>query len=386
MKGVEARANSIRVSFWHQNRRCRETLLVDGAPMMPTPGNVRYAARLVIDIEKQVRNGVFDYRATFPESKKNSHPSDRRDGNELFYDLIDRWFSLLELKPSTRRQYRRHKELFWKVHLPNKPIRHFVHSDIKQALQKGTWSSNKSRNNQLSIIRSVFNLALLDRQIQQNPCEGLSYASVQTKAPDPFSQTEVQMILAELRAKFEEPIVNFVQFQFYSGLRTSEAIALDWSRVDLHRKEIMVDSVNVYGEEQDSTKTMSARKVRLNSEASAAIERQKPYTFESASKVFNDPHYNAPWRYQRITDSTFWTVTLKRLGLRHRRPYNMRHTYATLALMAGVNPAYMARQMGHSLEVFFKVYADWIDGEGDDREIAKLERAIMQCVPNLSPD
>ena len=194
------------------------------------------------------------------------------------------------------------------------------------------------------------------------------------------------MILAELRAKFEVPIVKFVQFQFFSGLRTSEAIALDWSRVDLHRKEIIVDSVNVYGEEQDSTKTMSARKVRLNSEASAAIERQKPYTFENASKVFNDPHYNAPWRYQRITDSTFWTVTLKRLGLRHRRPYNIRHTYATLALMAGVNPAYMARQMGHSLEVFFKVYADWIDGEGDDREIAKLECAIMQCVPNLSPD
>ena len=49
--------------------------------------------------------------------------------------------------------------------------------------------------------------------------------------------------------------------------------------------------------------------------------------------------------------------------------------------MAGVNPAYMARQMRHSLEVFFKVYADWIDGEGDDREIAKLERAIGQCAP-----
>jgi integrase len=29
--------------------------------------------------------------------------------------------------------------------------------------------------------------------------------------------------------------------------------------------------------------------------------------------------------------------------------------------MAGVNPAFMARQLGHSLDMFFKVYAKWID-------------------------
>ena len=52
--------------------------------------------------------------------------------------------------------------------------------------------------------------------------------------------------------------------------------------------------------------------------------------------------------------------------------------------MAGVNPADMARQMGHSLEVFFKVYADWIDGDGDDREIAELEDAIQKTISVLS--
>lgn len=146
----------------------------------------------------------------------------------------------------------------------------------------------------------------------------------------------------------------------------------------------MVDRVNVYGEEQGSTKTMSARKVRLNSEAVTALERQKTITFDEGGKVFNDPRSGAPWKYHDITDSNYWSSTLKRLGLRHRRPYNTRHTYATLALMAGVNPAYMARQMGHSLEVFFKVYADWIDGDGDDREIAKLEDAIQKTIPILS--
>lgn len=44
--------------------------------------------------------------------------------------------------------------------------------------------------------------------------------------------------------------------------------------------------------------------------------------------------------------------------------------------MVGVNPAFMARQLGHSLDMFFKVYAKWIDGQHDEREMAKIEAAI----------
>lgn len=48
--------------------------------------------------------------------------------------------------------------------------------------------------------------------------------------------------------------------------------------------------------------------------------------------------------------------------------------------MASVNPGYMARQMGQSLEMFFKVDVDWLDGDDDDREIAKIEQAIKALV------
>jgi integrase len=56
----------------------------------------------------------------------------------------------------------------------------------------------------------------------------------------------------------------------------------------------------------------------------------------------------------------FWQATLKRLGVRYRRPYNLRHTYATLGLMNGLKPAFMARQLGDSLEMSYKAYAKWI--------------------------
>jgi integrase len=366
------------VLFSYQGKQRKEPVKVDGQVLAPTPANIKYASRLVTEVRQQIAAGTFDYRNTFPDSTQAPDPEPvGRTGDELFFDLIDRWWNLLELKPSTKSQYRQQKENFWKVHLPNKAIKEFVHSDIKAALRKGTWKSNKSRNNQLSIIRGVFELAIMDKQIKENPCAGLEYADVQQRGPDPFSLAEVRKILASVAENYNEQLLNYLQFQFFSGLRTSEAIALTWSNVDVNKGEILVDAVNVYDEEQDSTKTSTSRVVKLPREALAAVLSQKRFTANS-SKVFHDPYYNEPWLYHRITRAAFWSTTLKRLGIRHRRTYNTRHTYATIGLMAGVNPAFMARQLGHSLDMFFKVYAKWIDGQHDERELVKIEAAIKE--------
>lgn len=50
-----------------------------------------------------------------------------------------------------------------------------------------------------------------------------------------------------------------------------------------------------------------------------------------------------------------WCPTIKALGIRDRVA---RHTFATLCLMAGMNPAYVSRQMGHiNAKMFFETYS-----------------------------
>ncbi len=71
--------------------------------------------------------------------------------------------------------------------------------------------------------------------------------------------------------------------------------------------------------------------------------------------------------------------------MRYRRPYNTRNTYATVALMAGVNPAHMANQLGHSTDVFFKDYPSWISNQQDMSEMAKIEVKLNKVNPDLSP-
>lgn len=72
---------------------------------------------------------------------------------------------------------------------------------------------------------------------------------------------------------------------------------------------------------------------------------------------------------------------LKQLGIRHRRAYNTRHTYATMLLMAGVNLHFVANQLGHSPIMTATVYAKWISGEADRAELAKLDTRADTFVP-----
>ena len=86
---------------------------------------------------------------------------------------------------------------------------------------------------------------------------------------------------------------------------------------------------------------------------------------------------NRAWHDERSQRDHYWRPALRRTGIRWRRPYNTRHTYATSALAAGVNPAYISRQMGHkNAQMLFKVYAKWIDGADRGREKAKLEALL----------
>ncbi len=148
--------------------------------------------------------------------------------------------------------------------------------------------------------------------------------------------------------------------------------------VDMASGTALIAEALVRGVHKDRTKTNVARTIKLNSRATDALQRQRAHTQLAGGAVFNDPRFGKPWVDERAFRRSFWTPTLKRLGIRYRRPYNMRHTYATVMLMAGMNPAFCARQLGHSVEMFHRTYAKWLDGEQNDREMERLEASIAR--------
>jgi integrase len=379
--GVELREKSIRVRFEWRGKQRKETLYIGDEPMAPTPANVKYAKRLVAEIKQKISNGAFDYAAHFP---KSPHADEPEEGVPMLHDIMDKFLRLYAGKASTKRQYSTRMTSFWKKAMKNRPISEVRYSDILTALGTGTWKSGKSRNNELSLIKGVFELARRDKLITENPCDEVERAGYQKPAPDPFDVREAQQIIAHIRERRHTQVANFVQFMFFTGLRTSEGIALRWGDIDLQKKEMLIDGANVYDEESETTKTYESRMVRLSSMAMDAIERQRAHTQLAGEHVFHDPKTGAPWSYAKITDTrSFWSAALKKLGIRYRRPYNMRHTYATIGLMSGVKPGFMAAQLGHSLRMFFTTYAKWIGGADDDREMDKIEAGLAENSPKI---
>ncbi|MEX3914811.1 DUF3596 domain-containing protein [Paraburkholderia sp. BR10872] len=373
--GVEIREKSIRLHFTIDGKRQRPTLMVDGRPLAPTPANIKYANRLIIEICERIRTDTFSFVEYFPASGGT--------GNLTVESWLNSWIATQRIEDSTRKGYAAAIN-FWcgaasdevGNKIGPKSIKSLRLTHILTAIASRSYLSGKTINNYMNVLRQALALAVEEKLIPTNPALKVPKAKHQKSPPDPFSREESERIIAEALRAHAGHVHNMIEFWFWTGLRTSEILGLDWRNVDLASGSILVASTVVNGKEKDHTKTAVARTVILNSRALAAIKRQRALTQVTGGRVFHDPRHNKPWRAEDTFLHTYWERMLKRIGMRYRRPYNMRHSYATAMLMAGMTPAFCARQMGHSVEMFLSTYAKWLDGSQNEIEMARLEASL----------
>lgn len=362
---VDVRPKSIRLRFTLKGVAHRPTLRDDdGVPMPPVANNIRYASRLATEIQQLIDADKFLLSDYFPDAAALDLVT--------LADHLDTWFSTLRVAPSTLAGYGSAMN-FWKKALGDKPLAELSVTDVRTALASRKTLSGKTINNYTSVLRDALALALTDGLIQRNVVDDVTAAKWQRQPPDPFSTTEVAVILADMHGNVPGPVCDMVEFWFFTGLRTGELFGLRWSNVDLKAGTILVSESTVLGEHRDSTKTGVARTVALTSRALAALERQLIFKGLGDGYVWLMPGTCEPWTDERAFRCVYWEPALQRLGVRYRRPYCMRHTYATMMLMSKATPAWCARQLGHSIQMFLGTYSKWIDGDQNSRELAGLE-------------
>lgn len=379
--GVEIRGDTMRISFYYEGKRCRPMLKMGDEPMKPNKANLAYAKRLAAEIKAKIKAGEFVMAEYFPEAGEA--------GPTTLAKALDTHLATLA-DSSTKDGYNAAAN-FWKnasyhdtdmsLKLGAVPLRQVKLSYILTALARRFDLSGKTINNYVSVLRSALDLAVKDKILHENPAKEVPSAKWQRDPPDPFTPEERDKILSFLQAKSPGQVANMVRFWMWSGLRTSELLGLRWANVDFASGTVLVREAKV-AKKRKGTKTGITRTVRLNSEAKAALVAQKAQTFLKGAEVFQDPRHGEEWDTEANFRKVFWTPMLKALGIRYRRPYQCRHTYATVMLHAKMNPAMCAKQLGHDVKVFLTIYAKWIEGEADDREMALLESAIS---PKMVP-
>ena len=358
--GVRAATpSSVEIDFYYRGARCRERL-----KLQPSARNLRFAENLLGQIRVEIQKGTFDYAFHFPKSARAARFTRQPGGFALISIALEAWFEekARELEHSTLAGYRRIIDNVLVPFCGTDQLRDFNRTRGKELIASLGAVTAKRINNVLGPLRGVFDDAVDAGQLPANPLDGIKIKRRSKLADhdevDPFTPEEVRAILAACQdAEFR----NYCQFNFSTGLRTSEMIGLQWPDLDFVGGTMRVRRAFVMGKMKAPKTDAGVRSVELLAPAIAALTAQKAHTFLAGVTVFHNPRTGEPWAGDRQVRNEHWTKVLKRAGVRYRYPYQMRHTFASQALSAGENVLWVAKQMGHKdWTVTAKKYARWI--------------------------
>lgn len=349
---------------------------------------MQVAARIRAEILNAIARGEFtdaDYAKHFPDSPylKAKGFNVETDGDE-FETVAMLWLKLTgaDRAETTNKEYLNALKCHFFPTFGEKRIKTITYEQLLSDLAETEFKSPKTFNNIMTPARGLFAWCVMTNRIATDPTLAIAFREVQKPQPDPFELDEVEAILAHVAANYDEQWFNYFEFAFFSGVRPSEQIALQWPKLDLRRGSARIDTALVR-KISKGVKNHESRDVELPARALAALTRQKKYSQLANEHVFLNPATRKAFADTSAPQEKVFQPTLRKLQIRPRDARNTRHTFATIGLMAGANPAYMAKQLGHSLEMFFTVYTKWIDGADRSRERGKID-AFSSSAPQSS--
>lgn len=388
-RGVHIRTHrsgnaTLGVHFVYARLNCREPLALEA-----TPANIRYAANLVGEIKNAIARKTFVYADYFPDSARAGHATPA--GRDTIGDRLRAYFAdckraveLGNMSASSLASYRKvingHLLPKWN----DKRLRDLTIAETREWVMQLA-GTRKTINNILIPLRAVLDDAATDEEIPFSPLDKLPLDRILGKttkrsdyAPEPFSAGEVRKILA---AAGDDR--TLFQAAFFTGVRTSELLGLQWSSVDLDDGRIRIERARVAHVEQERTKTLAGKRVlELMPPALRALHDQAPATREAGQHVFT--LHGKPW----ISDKRVrlhWVAALKRAEVTYRNPYQTRHTFATMMLALGESPLRVASLLGHATtEMVTRHYGRWI-GSDSATVRAEWEALIVELAPMNFP-
>lgn len=412
--GVEVHGESLRIWFIYQGKRVRENL---GVP--DTPKNRRMAGELRSSVCFAIKTGTFNFMTQFPNSANAEKFGIVRKQITLL-ELKKKWLGLKEMELSLGTLGRYDCQLTTTIETlgEHRNICSLNTEDILNARkellhgwQKVRRSSNlKSKkgrsvptvNCYMACLGGMLGFAYKSGYVGTDLMAGISPLAKERPNPDPLTSDEYHRVLAACPTlQFR----NMVIFAVNTGVRHGELSALAWEDVDTTNWTVTVSrNYSLKGNFTLPKTTSGIRTIQLTKPAIDALKEQMALT--RMMKSHNVSVSLREYKKQRTDECTFifspsvtsmngkktmcyvpgsinsaWRSILRRAGIRHRRAYETRHTFACWALAAGANPNFVAHQMGHSsAQMLYSVYGKWMTENNHD-QVGLLNATFEQNAP-----
>ena len=328
--------------------------------------------KLLKRIEAEILLNSFNYKTYFPESKMAVHfeqmtkkKSEYKFDSRLFMSSAKDWFTEKEheWRNSHRKNIRQTLDSHILPEFGEMSLDQITKSEILTFRSKLTKPAPERRRrkglsaSRINHIMTPLQMILTDASEKYdftNPWKNISPLKVPKSDVDPFDLDEVQLIINSVRSSFK----NYYTVRFFTAMRPAEIDGLMWKYVDFKRRQILIRETIVDGEMVYVKNDGSFREIAMSQPVYDALKTQNEVTGKQ-TYVFCSS-VGTPLVHKQVTRYV-WHPLLRFLGLKARRPYQTRHTAATIWLAAGEAPEWIARQMGHSsTEMLFTIYSRFV--------------------------
>lgn len=330
-KGIRPHGKRIRIRFNKNGRTYRHSIEVKD-PWSKSA--FARALRVKKEIESKINLGLPIFES--------------EDGVTVtFSEGAQSYLEQIDVEYSTALSYKKMINRYWIPIFGNRLINEILPADVNREVKKLP-VSRKTQRNALCPLRGIFDWAVQSGYALINPCLSIHIRKHVKPPQDPFTQREKDKILgaaAKLYGANHQRLVYYTLL-FETGMRPSEALALTWT--DYDGKFLSINKTIVCGKHKSSTKNHENRKVYVTQRLRSVLN--KHVTRFEAKSVF--VHSKGGPYLNNTTLDLHWRKILIEAKIRYRRPYNCRHTYASIGLSAGLEPAFLAGQLGHTIDVF----------------------------------
>lgn len=403
---VRPETGNLYLDIFYRGQRCREqTSLPD------TPANRRSVEALANRIARAIATGSFEYRSFFPDSPRAAqfsapHAASRQgDGGAdppkslpaaaasapTFGEFAETWFD--ENKPRWRKTHADTIRGTLDQHiLPSfreRGLFDITRADLlafrgelgKLTKKNGEALSPSRINHIMTPLRMLFAEAS-ERHEFATPFRNIKPLRLPKLDIQPFSLEEVHLLLETVRADWRP----YLTVRFFTGMRTGEVNGLEWKHIDFDQDLILVRQSIVKGKVENTKTDGSMREIPMVPLVRQMLLEQRKLVPDDCRWVFAQRN-GEPINLVNFTNRV-WHPLLRHLGLERRRPYQTRHTAATLMLGSGENPEWVARILGHAnTEMLFRVYSRYVPNltRNDGRAFTGLVSAGAAIQPDSPP-
>lgn len=294
-----------------------------------------------------------------------------------FGDWIDFWYKNF-CKPGVRLSTQAHYENHIYDHIipdiGEIPLNKLTQADLQQYYanlkadgrlfrreENGAGLSNAMVRGIHKACRSALEKAVEEGLIDANPSKGCKLPPKRSAEMQPLSKEEARRFLAQ--AKEDGDYFELFILELATGLRIGEVLGLQWDDINLDTGEVYIQrqATNINGNLHISVpKTKgSVRTILLHPSVANMLKAYKETV--NSRWVFPSPKKGDTPRHPTSVRSAL-ARTLKKVGCKHVRFHDLRHTFATFSLENGMDIKTLSDILGHeSAATTLDVYSNVSD-------------------------